>query len=71
MVSDLAKPRTVGAYNYHPLFPEPTHTVRPVPIKIDGRRIALAIDEEDQAQSASEEAGAARAGARLHFNVLT
>ena len=54
-VSDLARPRTVASYNYHPPFPEPTHTVMPAPGKIGGRRIALAIDEEDQAQSASEE----------------
>ncbi len=67
-VSDLAKPRTVGSYNYHPLFPEPTHTVRPVPVRLDGRRIALSIDEEDQAQSASEEA--ARRG-RAHACMLT
>ena len=67
-VSDLAKPKTVGAYNYHPLFPEPTHTVRPVPVRLDGRRIALSIDEEDQAQSASEEA--ARRG-RAHACMLT
>jgi hypothetical protein len=63
-VSELAKPRCVGRYNYHPLFPEPTHTVRPIPTNINGRRIALSIDEEDQAQSADEEAarrGRARA----------
>jgi len=54
-VSDLTRPRTVGGYNYHPLFPEPTHTVMPLPDRIGGRRIALAIDEEDQAQSAVEE----------------
>ena len=30
-VSDIAQPKTVGSYNYHPLFPEPTHTVLPVP----------------------------------------
>ena len=67
-VSDLAKPRSVGAYNYHPLFPEPTHTVMPVPERIGGKRIALAIDEEDQAQSASEEE--ARRG-RAHACILT
>ena len=54
-VSELAQPKTIGQYNYHPLFPEPTHTVMPAPHAMDGRRIALAIDEEDQAQSASEE----------------
>jgi hypothetical protein len=54
-IADLAKPKTVASYNYHPPFPEPTHTVMPVPERIGGRRIALTIDEEDQAQSANEE----------------
>jgi hypothetical protein len=62
-VADLKKPKTVASYNYHPPFPEPTHTVMPVPVKLGGRRIAVAIDEEDQAQSANEEE--ARRG-RLH-----
>src|SRR5450631_4234465 len=55
-ISDIAKPKTVAAYNYHPPFPEPTHTVMPVPGKVGGKRIALTIDEEDQAQSPNEEA---------------
>jgi hypothetical protein len=67
-VGDLARPRAIGSYNYHPLFPEPTHTVMPVPERLAGRRIALSIDEEDQAQSASEEA--ARRG-RAHACILT
>ena len=67
-VSSLAQPRSVGSYNYHPLFPEPTHTVMPVPGKVGGRRIALAVDEEDQAQSAGEEE--ARRG-RAHACILT
>ena len=67
-VSDLARPRSAGTYNYHPSFPEPTHTVMPVPDRIHGRRIALAIDEEDQAQSANEEK--ARRG-RAHACLLT
>jgi hypothetical protein len=54
-VTDLQKPKTVATYNYHPPFPEPTHTVMPVPVKLGGRRIAVSIDEEDQAQSANEE----------------
>jgi hypothetical protein len=54
-VADLRNPKTVASYNYHPPFPEPTHTVMPVPVKLGGRRIAVAIDEEDQAQSANEE----------------
>ena len=67
-VSDLSRPKSLGSYNYHPLFPEPTHTVTPVPGRIGGRRIAIAIDEEDQAQSASEEE--ARRG-RAHACILT
>ena len=67
-VSDLRKPASLGSCNYHPLFPEPTHTVMPVPGGVGGRRIALAIDEEDQAQSASEEE--ARRG-RAHACILT
>jgi len=67
-VSDLTKPKTIGAYNYHPPFPEPTHTAMPVPVEIGGRRIALTIDEEDQAQSANEEE--ARRG-RLHAGMAT
>jgi hypothetical protein len=53
-VSDIRAPRTVGAYNYHPPYPEPSHTFMPVPERIGGRRIALAIDEEDHAHSADE-----------------
>src|SRR5690242_1214609 len=67
-VSDLARPKSAGTYNYHPLFPEPTHTVMPVPGRIGGRRIAVAIDEEDQALSANEEE--ARRG-RAHACLLT
>jgi hypothetical protein len=53
-ISDIRMPRTVGEYNYHPPFPEPSHTFMPVPARINGRRIALAIDEEDHAHSAEE-----------------
>jgi hypothetical protein len=65
-VSDISKPKTVASYNYHPPFPEPTHTFMPAPGKIGGKRIALSIDEEDQAQSANEEE--ARRG-RLHAGI--
>ena len=34
--TDIARPRTLGSYNYHPPFPEPTHTVMPVPARIGG-----------------------------------
>lgn len=67
-IADIARPRTVASYNYHPPFPEPTHTVMPMPNPIAGRRIALAIDEEDQAQSAKEEEQ--RRG-RLHAGLST
>jgi hypothetical protein len=67
-VADIAHPRTVGSYNYHPPFPEPTHTAMPVPGRPGGRRVAIAIDEEDQAQSANEEA--ARRG-RAHAGLMT
>ena len=45
-VSDITHPRIVAAHNYHPPFKEPTHTVLPLPQPIDGRRVAVAIDEE-------------------------
>jgi len=53
-ISDIRRPRTLGAHNYHPPFPEPSHTFMPVPERISGRRIAVAIDEEDHAHSAEE-----------------
>ena len=45
-ISDIAAPRTVAAHNYHPPFPEPTHTILPVPHEVAGRRIAVCVDEE-------------------------
>ena len=53
-VADIRNPHTIGAYNYHPPFPEPSHTFMAVPKLIDGRQIAIAIDEEDHAHSAQE-----------------
>jgi len=53
-IADIRKPRTLGSYNYHPPFPEPSHTFMPVPKPIAGKRIAVAIDEEDHAHSADE-----------------
>ena len=44
-VADMTAPKTVGAYNYYPPFPEPTHTVMPVTGEVGGRQILLAIDE--------------------------
>jgi hypothetical protein len=45
-VSDITKPKTVGAYDYHPPFPEPTHTFLRVPFEVAGKQVAVAIDEE-------------------------
>lgn len=45
-VTDIASPRTVAHYNYHPPCPEPTHTAMRVPHKIGGRDIAVVADEE-------------------------
>ena len=53
-VTDISKPRTLGGYNYHPPFPEPSHTFMGLTKKINGRDIAIAIDEEDHAHTAEE-----------------
>ncbi|MCZ6454428.1 MAG: RNA polymerase subunit sigma-70 [Alphaproteobacteria bacterium] len=45
-VSDITAPHTVAAHDYHPPYKEPTHTILPLLQTIDGRRIAVAIDEE-------------------------
>jgi hypothetical protein len=47
--SDLASgkmPDVEGSYVYPQAIPEPTHTVMPLENMIDGRRYAIAIDEE-------------------------
>jgi hypothetical protein len=44
--SDISRPQTKATYNYHPPFPEPTHTALKLPNKIGGRDIALVVDEE-------------------------
>jgi hypothetical protein len=53
-VSDIRVPSAIGKYNYHPPFPEPSHTFLPLPFEVGGRRVALAIDEEDHAHGAEE-----------------
>jgi hypothetical protein len=53
-VADIRKPRTIGEHNYHPPFPEPSHTFMGLPKPVNGRQIAIAIDEEDHAHSAEE-----------------
>jgi hypothetical protein len=44
--SDIRQLKTVGAFNYHPPFPEPTHTIAPLPGRWNGRQVAVAVDEE-------------------------
>lgn len=49
-VSDITKPKTVASHNYHPPFPEPTHTILPLQKPVNGRRIAIVVDEEHEHQ---------------------
>ncbi len=56
-VSDITRPRTISAYNYHPPFPEPTHTFMKVPFPVAGRDIAIACDEEHHHVTGSLHAG--------------
>jgi hypothetical protein len=44
--SDITKPRQIGSYVWPAAIPEPTHTVMPLAQTINGRRYAVAIDEE-------------------------
>lgn len=67
-IADIAHPRTIGGYNYHPPFPEPTHTVMPLPMRIGDREIMVAIDEEDQFYNAEE---ARRRKGRPHAGLST
>ncbi len=53
-VSDIRKPQTIGEFNYHPPFPEPSHTFMEVPFPINGRRIAIVVDEEDHVHNVED-----------------
>ena len=44
--SDITKPKLTGSYVWPKAIPEPTHTVMPLEQEINGRRYAVAIDEE-------------------------
>ena len=48
-VKDITSPKLLGSYNYHPPFQQPSHTFMPLNKPINGKRIAVAIDEEDHA----------------------
>ncbi len=44
-ITDLAKPRTVSHFDYHPTYSYPTHTALPVGHKIAGRDWLVVFDE--------------------------
>jgi hypothetical protein len=44
--TDMTNPTVKGSYRFPPAIPEPTHTVMPLEQTINGRRYAVAIDEE-------------------------
>jgi hypothetical protein len=44
--SDITKPTVKGTYRFPAAIPEPTHTVMPLERTINGKRYAIAIDEE-------------------------
>ncbi len=44
--TDMTDPKVIGSYAFPPAIVEPTHTVMPLERPINGRRYAVAIDEE-------------------------
>jgi len=56
--ADIARPRTLGSCNYHPPFPEPTHTVMPVPA---GSRTSASRLDRRGGSGAEHERGACAA----------
>ena len=47
-ISDITQPRVIGHHNYHPPYPEPTHTILRMPGRVAGREIAIGVDEEHE-----------------------
>ncbi len=56
-VSDIHRPRPIAGYNYHPPYPEPTHTAMRVPFPVAGRQVALVVDEEHEHRRGQPHAG--------------
>jgi hypothetical protein len=56
-VSDIARPRTIAGYDYHPPAPEPTHTAMRLPVPVGGRQLALVVDEEHEHRRGQPHAG--------------
>lgn len=48
--SDITQPREIASYKWPKGIPEPTHTVMPMEQTVNGRRYAVAIDEEHDHQ---------------------
>lgn len=44
--TDIGAMKTLASFDYHPPSKHPTHTVKPLPQLIDGRRYAVVVDEE-------------------------
>ncbi len=44
--TDIGAMKTICSFDYHPPSKHPTHTVKPLPDLIGGRRYALSVDEE-------------------------
>jgi hypothetical protein len=53
-VGDLARPRTVGRFDWSPPYPNPTHTALPIPFPLAGRRW-LAVTDEDTTEEVEED----------------
>jgi len=45
-ISDMSKPKCVGAIDWSPPFPWPTHSCVPIPFPLAGRRWMLVADED-------------------------
>lgn len=45
-ISDITKPKMLGHYNYHPPFVSSTHTCARMPFRMDGKDLAVVIDEQ-------------------------
>lgn len=56
-ISDITQPETRAQYTYHPWVVEPTHTVLPAASLFNGRRIAIAGDEEHDHRHGQPHAG--------------
>ena len=45
-INDITKPRMLSHYNYHPPFRPSTHTYARMPFPLDGKDIAVVVDEQ-------------------------